>query len=200
MSPSDLDNRQVVGRHPPLGGSGPAILAYPAQPGYHPQSRQSRALDKDSPPCATTSARRQFLSVALGLLFSIQSCIALPSQEEAIHIVTAEKGPLRQLQRDEAELLFLGRRTTAADGTPVMLIDLPAGPVRDRFYLLLTGKNPQQARAYWSRQVFTGRARPPLEAGSQEQAVEWLLQNPGAIAYLPASKSDAQLRVLMRLQ
>lgn len=115
-------------------------------------------------------------------------------------MVTARNGPLRQLGRDEAELLFLGRRTTSADGTPVVLIDLPAGPVRDRFYLLLTGKNPYQARAYWSRQVFTGRARPPLEASGTTQAIEWLLQNPGAIAYLPASVTDTRVHVLMQLQ
>lgn len=175
MLPSDLDDHHGGRRYLGLGG---VASETPTHPG----------------------SRRQALMLALGLFLSIHASNALPSQDVAIHIVTAEQGHLRQLQRDEAELLFLGRRTTAADGTPVILIDLPAGPIRDRFYLLLTGKNPQQTRAYWSRQVFTGRARPPLEALSIEQAIEWLLQTPGTVAYLPASNGDARLRVLMRLQ
>jgi hypothetical protein len=39
-------------------------------------------------------------------------------------------------------------------------VDLPNGQVRDEFYLKLTGKNPAQIQAYWSRLVFTGRALP----------------------------------------
>lgn len=117
----------------------------------------------------------------------------------AIHIVSARAGTVAALSRDEAEQLFLGRRTTLSDGTPVTLIDLPAGPVRDRLYLRLTGKNPIQTRAYWSRQVFTGRAQPPREAESLEQARNWIATMPGAIGYLPAELIDKRLQSLIHL-
>jgi len=116
-----------------------------------------------------------------------------------IHLVAARGGQIANLSLDDAERLFLGRRTTLANGTPVKLVDLPAGTVRDRLYLLLTGKNPIQTRAYWSRQVFTGRALPPREAESQQQARDWLAITPDAIGYLPADVIDDRLKILLRL-
>lgn len=116
-----------------------------------------------------------------------------------IHLVAARGGQVANLSLDDAEQLFLGRRTTLANGTPVKLVDLPAGTVRDRLYLLLTGKNPIQTRAYWSRQVFTGRALPPREAESQQQARDWLATTPDAIGYLPADVIDDRLQILLRL-
>ncbi|MBR0566707.1 hypothetical protein J5J83_11335 [Azoarcus sp. L1K30] len=116
-----------------------------------------------------------------------------------IQIVAARGGSVSALSTEEAEQLFLGRRSTLNSGERVTLIDLPAGSVRDRFYLLLTGKNPIQTRAYWSRQVFTGRALPPREAASDQQARDWLVTTPGAIGYLPADVIDTRLQVLLRL-
>ena len=81
------------------------------------------------------------------------------------------------------------------------MLDLPSGPVRDQFYRLLTGKNPSQIRAYWSRMVFTGRALPPTESADVNDARRILLENPNAIAYLPSTYADdPSLRVLLRLE
>ncbi|ANQ83764.1 hypothetical protein dqs_0689 [Azoarcus olearius] len=114
-------------------------------------------------------------------------------------LVAARSGPIPALSREEAEQLYLGRRTTLADGTPVSLVDLPAGAARDSFYQELTGKNPSQTRAYWSRLVFTGRALPPREAATVAEARDWIATRPGTIGYLPVGSPDDRLRVLLRL-
>jgi len=115
----------------------------------------------------------------------------------AINVVAAASGAVRALSRDEAMQLFLGHRNRLRDGTPVTLVDLPSGPVRDKLYQLLTSKNPVQVRANWSRLVFSGRVRPPREAGSNAEALEWLASTPNAIGYLPADVSDKRLKVLL---
>lgn len=138
------------------------------------------------------------LIVLLGTLAGVPSSASVALAAE-IQIVAARGGSVSALSTEEAEQLFLGRRSTLNSGERVTLIDLPAGSVRDRFYLLLTGKNPIQTRAYWSRQVFTGRALPPREAASDQQARDWLATTPGAIGYLPADVIDTRLQVLLRL-
>lgn len=141
--------------------------------------------------CLATSAA----VVAFALLGAARPALA---QTELV-VVAARGGPLTELSREEAEQLYLGRRTTLADGTPVSLVDLPAGGARDNFYLELTGKNPSQTRAYWSRQVFTGRALPPREAATLTEARDWIATRPGTIGYLPAGNTDERLRVLLKL-
>lgn len=139
---------------------------------------------------------RTFLNLLL-LALSLGPA-SLPAWAQLV-IVTGRGGEIPALSRTQAERLFLGRTSTLADNTPVTLIDLPPGADRDRFYLELTGKNPVQTRAYWSRQVFTGRALPPRQAESVEQLREWLRGDPRSIGYIPATQVDDQLRILLRV-
>lgn len=123
------------------------------------------------------------------------------AQAQAIVLVSARAGGIVELNRETAAQLYLGRRTALPDGRNARLLDLPAGPLRDQFYERLTGKNPSQIRAYWSRMVFTGRAHPPHEANDQEDALRRVLTDPSALAYLPAASVVGQpLNVLLRLE
>ena len=127
--------------------------------------------------------------------------LAAPAARAEIVLVTAIGSTVDALSRDEAEQLSLGRRATLSARGALTLLDLPSGPVRDQFYRLLTGKNPSQIRAYWSRMVFTGRALPPTESADVNDARRILLENPNAIAYLPSTYADdPSLRVLLRLE
>ena len=148
-------------------------------------------MSRSRSPC-----KRQLLAACL----LVATCsVATDSRAAELHLVTARSSPVATLSTDEAEQLFLGLRTTLNDGTSVKLIDLPAGSARDAFYQQLTGKNPIQTRAYWSRQVFTGRALPPREADSLQEAQNLIADTPGAIGYLPAELSDKRLRILLKL-
>ena len=134
-------------------------------------------------------------------LASILLMLAAPAVRAEIVLVTAMDSAIEELSRDEAEQLYLGRRATLSARGALILLDLPSGPIRDQFYRLLTGKNPSQIRAYWSRMVFTGRALPPTESADVNDARRILLENPNAIAYLPATYAeDPSLRVLLRLE
>lgn len=145
--------------------------------------------------------RAAFFTVAL---FFFSSPVASgPDQtgvntQEAIQIVTsANSRSALPMSQEEATQLFLGYRNRLNDGTLVTLIDLPVGSTRNHFYQRLTNKNPVQVRATWSRLVFSGRVRPPIEAGSAKEALEWLANMPNAIGYLPASIQDQRLKVLL---
>ncbi len=138
--------------------------------------------------------RRTTLSLAGALAFA-----ATTAHAAEVVLVTSAASGIPALTAEEASQLYLGRRTTLSDGTAVTLYDLPGGPTRDRFYELLTGKNPNQIRAYWSRQVFTGRALPPREAKSADDLPTLLSNDGAAIGYLPDGQINPRLRVLLKL-
>ena len=146
--------------------------------------------DRLSPP-------RPWIALLAALLLAL-----IPSAARAdILIVTAADSAIEQLSRDEAEQLYLGRKASLSASTPLQLLDLPPGELRDQFYRLLTGKNPIQTRAYWSRMVFTGRALPPKESGGEQDTRRLLLETPGAVGYLSSSYADdPALRILLRLK
>lgn len=121
-----------------------------------------------------------------------------PGRAELVLVASVRTAAV-EVSRERAENLYLGHATTLADGTPVKLIDLPNGALRDDFYLKLTGKNPAQIRAYWSRLVFTGRALPPREASSTAEARQWLLDTPNLIGYMERTDVPPGARILQRL-
>lgn len=132
------------------------------------------------------------------LLLLAALLVSNPGLAEILIVTSNRSGPI-ELTREQAGKLYLGRSTTLSDGTPASLVDLPNGPVRDEFYLKLTGKNPAQIQAYWSRLVFTGRALPPKEARSLAEARQWLTDTPNLIGYLDRSEPTLGMRVLLRL-
>jgi len=137
----------------------------------------------------------------VGLLLLCAVLLAAPGTpaQAGTVLVCAVDSPIASLSREQAEQLYLGRSRELPGGIAVTLVDLPPGPVRDDFYMQLTGKNPAQIRAYWSRMVFTGRALPPREARDVEEALDWLAANPRLIAYLPESAAGPEVRTLLRL-
>lgn len=137
---------------------------------------------------------RSLHALLIGLMVACGSAV----HAEVVVVTSARSGPI-ELSREQAEKLYLGRSTTLGDGTPVNLVDLPNGSTRDEFYVKLTGKNPTQIQAYWSRIVFTGRASPPKEAGSIAEARQWLIDTPNIIGYLERNDVSPGLRILLRL-
>jgi ABC-type phosphate transport system substrate-binding protein len=83
------------------------------------------------------------------------------------------------------------------DGTTIRPIDLTAHhPVRERFDDQVLHKTPAQLRAYWTQQIFSGKAVPPPEADSVADAIAYVLQNKGAIAYVPAEVDTGKAKVV----
>lgn len=133
-----------------------------------------------------------------GLLLLASLLFSCTGNAEIIVVASNRSGPI-DLTREQAEKLYLGRSATLGDGTPVSLVDLPNGSLRDEFYLKLTGKNPAQIQAYWSHLVFTGRALPPREASSLAEARQWLTGTPNLIGYIDRADLTSGMRILLRL-
>ncbi len=135
----------------------------------------------------------------LRALFLLASLLLSGTGKAEIVVVASNRSGPIELTREQAEKLYLGRSVTLGDGTPVSLVDLPNGSLRDEFYLKLTGKNPAQIQAYWSHLVFTGRALPPREAASLVEARQWLSGTPNLIGYIDRAELTGGMRVLLRL-
>lgn len=134
------------------------------------------------------------------LMVCLCALASTAAHSQPVLLVSASDGMITDLSRAEAEQLYLGRLSALRDGTPARLLDLAPGPTRNDFYQRLIGKNPTQTRAYWSRIVFTGRARPPREVPGPDDLRNALDQDPNLIGYLPADQLSPGLHVLLRLE
>jgi ABC-type phosphate transport system substrate-binding protein len=133
------------------------------------------------------------------VLFLCAFC-AMSALAEDIVVVVNQKNSVNSLSRDEVIDIFMGRNRQLSSGVTALPLDLPITAVeRENFYLRLTGKSLSEINAYWSRLHFTGRATPPILVRNQEEALQKVMGDRNAVAYVSRSKINPQVKVVFEL-
>lgn len=122
------------------------------------------------------------------LLLAVLLCV--PTLSLADMVVIAHPSAA-DISEDEISRLYMGRAGS------LMPVNLPDGnPLRDHFEQELLGRSPAQMKAYWSRLVFTGKGRPPVEVTTIAEKIDFVAANPNSIGYIPASDVTDQVKVI----
>lgn len=122
---------------------------------------------------------------------------ASPARAE-VYVVVHKDAP-DHLSKSELIELFLGKAGSLGSARAVP-VDLPeSDPVREEFYLKLTGKSSAQMRAYWAKLSFTGKGTPPRAAPSGAEVRRYVASTPGAISYLSKPDLDPSVKVVFTL-
>ena len=130
-------------------------------------------------------------------LIGMTVSLILGVAEANVVTVVSAKSPITALSKTQVADIFLGKSNRYPDGAQAMPIDQPEASIdRGKFYITMTGKSPEQLRAYWAKVLFTGRGQPPPIASSSAELKKLLLTNPLAIGYLDATQVADSVRVL----
>lgn len=123
---------------------------------------------------------------------------AAPSaRADSLVVVVSEQAPVTSVPAGHLADLYLGRVRTFPDGSRAVPVDLASGsPARRVFYDSFLDRSLSEVKAHWSKLVFTGRGRPPMEVPDGETMVEYVAGNPGAIGYVDHRLVDDRVRVV----
>lgn len=136
---------------------------------------------------------KSLLAILLALAFWSPA-----ARSESIVLITHSSSSQRELNREEAADLFLGKRR-ALEGNPVTVVDISDDRLQEAFYQSVADMNMVRLKAYWARLVFSGQGRPPQRIPLSE-AVERINQDRSTITYAYASTVPRGTRILLRLQ
>ena len=115
---------------------------------------------------------------------------AVPAMAEVV-VVVNPSAPQASMTRDEVAQYFLGKSTALAP------VDQPeSAPIRAEFYKKVADKDLSQAKALWSKLVFTGKATMPREVESSADVKKAVAANPNAIGYIDRSAVDGSVKVI----
>lgn len=116
---------------------------------------------------------------------------AAPALAEVVVVVNAGS-PIHAMTNEQVAQFFLGK---SAAMTP---IDLPeSSSLRAEFYKKVTDKEPAQAKALWSKLVFTGKATQPKEVATSADVKKAVAADPKAIGYMEKGAVDATVKVVL---
>ncbi|WP_028865182.1 hypothetical protein [Psychromonas aquimarina] len=132
------------------------------------------------------------LLLALSLSVFSLSSLAAP-------VVIANPAGPDALSKTEVKKLFLGKLKKLPNGATPVVIEYNKGDIlRISFHELATDKNEGQLQAYWSKLIFTGKAKPPKTVASPSVAVFEVANNANAIAYVDDADVTDAVKVVFK--
>jgi hypothetical protein len=92
--------------------------------------------------------------------------------------------------------IFMGTKTRFADGSHAVPVTLKGGPVHEVFLRNHVGESPEEFRAQWRKEVFTGQGAMPKAFDSESALLEYVAVTPGAVGYVSRISSQVGVKSL----
>jgi len=123
--------------------------------------------------------------------------LPLPAFSEVAVVVNPQNAS--EFSRNYLKKIFLAKTKKFPSGESAVVVGQKAGSdIRKEFLKNLLNKSENQMKAYWSRLIFTGKALPPKEIGSDMEVKKLVNENPALIGYIDAESVDESVRVVVR--
>ena len=134
-----------------------------------------------------TAAVVMVLLLGFSTTVSAQVAVVHPSRTDTV-------------DRDHLRNILLGRVTTWADGSQIVLI-LSSDPGSRAAIEELTGRDLDRLLRGWKRILFSGNGAMPISTSGATEALDLVAQRPGAIAIVGVTPSAEQkIRVVVTLK
>lgn len=129
------------------------------------------------------------LSIVLATLCCAFSAQAAPT----LAIITSPDLSLKLLSKGDLALIYWRKKQYWGNGIRVHPLNFPSdSPLRITFSKLILGSTPNQQTDYWNGLYFHG-VSPPHIIQSSEAAKRYVVETPGAIAYIDACETDSRI-------
>lgn len=135
------------------------------------------------------------------LLATLLFLLAWPAVASEWVVIANHKAGLTRLTQEEVINIYLGRYRRLDSGLTAEPVDQPDdAPLKAHFYRQLVGKRLPEISAYWARLVFSGKTQPPRTASNSEEAFQFVLKHPNALAYIERTKVDGRVVVVFEMK
>ena len=132
--------------------------------------------------------------IVLGLLSSHK--IMLAQSSAGYKIVVNSSNSLSSMGKKEISKMFYKKTSKWSDGKMIFPVELfPESPVRIIFNKDIHGKKVSSVKAYWKKQIFSGRGVQPQEKKADLEVLDYIQNNPGAIGYVSTTTKLGNFKV-----
>lgn len=95
------------------------------------------------------------------------------------------------LTSNEIKMIYLGKISRWDNGDKIIITVLENGPTHDSFMKNCLHKKNNSFILYWKQRMFTGRGVMPIIFKTENELLEFVKENRGAIGYVSESLKDS---------
>lgn len=137
---------------------------------------------------------KKYVIILFGILILLSFGAELLYSQEFKIIVHADNS-INKLERSKISDLFLKKTDSFPDGLKALPVDLsPDNPLREKFSQKIHNRGVKAVEAYWQQRIFSGQATPVPEKSTEEEIIDFVKNNPGAIGYISVSISSPGIK------
>ena len=125
------------------------------------------------------------------VIFSLMICLPVVASGQ-LAVIVNEKNEIESLTEEQVSNIYLGRSYYLPNGVKVIPLDQSEGDsTREAFYEHILGKSQAQINSHWSRQIFSGKGRPPFKVNGDKEMLELISLNPNMMGYIDFDEEDS---------
>ena len=123
------------------------------------------------------------------------ACIAANSQADVV-VIAGATSSVGTLTKEQVAQIYLGKVKSYPGGGAAVTAITGNGPIRDEFLSSVLEKTDSQARATWSRLVFTGTGNAPKELKDAAETKQLVAANPNIVGVIDKASVDKSVKVI----
>jgi len=132
------------------------------------------------------------------LISSLLLCLASVFAQAEVAVVV-NPGVSDTLDASAIGKIFLGKTKRFPGGTSATPINQEQGnAIVDQFNQQVLKRNSSQVKAYWSKLLFTGKGKPPMQVASDAEVLIQVASDVSAIGYVDATSVNDKVKVVAR--
>lgn len=108
-------------------------------------------------------------------------------------LIAHPKLPQSSVTQPEIKKIFLGKMAHWNNGKRIVLVVQKQGKTHKDFLSGYVGKTVVGFRNYWRKKVFTGTGSPPETLKSDEDVVQFVSSQPGAVGYISSNSAHSEV-------
>lgn len=134
------------------------------------------------------------LSTKTLLAAALFVCANLAQAENVI--VVSSKSSVASLTKEQVADIYLGNSKEFPGGGQALPLLPSSGGTRTEFFEKVLGKNEAQAKAIWSRLVFSGKGSAPRDVADSAETIKLIAANPNCIGVIEKSAVNSSVKVV----
>lgn len=133
--------------------------------------------------------------LAVTILVAVMLIPVLSMAGEVVFIGNSSV-PASTLSEYDVKNIFLGIKPLWDDGAEIILVVQTDSSAHDEFLKKYIGKTSAQFTNYWKKQLFSGKGLVPPSKASDQEIINFVRQNKGAIGYVSTDTGLDNVKVI----
>jgi ABC-type phosphate transport system substrate-binding protein len=111
-------------------------------------------------------------------------------------IIANTSSAMASLSQNDVKKIFLGQKTYWENGQKIIIVIQKKGEVHKQFLKKYLNKSTLNFRNFWRKKIFSGNSSLPKTLNEDEDIVEYIANNSGAIGYIHKKNASNNTKLL----